>query len=180
MEQLDFKIDKLETNADGGRLVIKGYASVFGNINSYGYTFDKGAFTNSIQRGGIKFLFNHNPDMVLGGFVELKEDDYGLYFEATCNAKVRQAQEVHALVSNGDLTGASIGFVTLKEATIDGVLHKQAVDLWEISIVTFPANELAVVEANSKNDALSSEMNCIFQALNNLRLKINSLDKFFC
>lgn len=175
MERLDFKIDNLETNADGERLIIKGYASVFGNINSYGYTFDKGAFLNSIQRGGVKFLFNHNPDEVLGGFLELKEDDYGLYFEAVCNAKVQKANEVHALVASGDLTGASIGFVTVKEATIDGILHKQDVDLWEISIVTFPANELATVEANAKD----IEMDCIFKAVNDLRFKINSLDKFF-
>ena len=89
MERLDFKINNLETNADGDRLIIKGYASVFGNLNSYGYTFDKGAFTNSIQKGSVKFLFNHNPDEVLGGFIELREDEYGLYFEAVCNAKVQ-------------------------------------------------------------------------------------------
>ena len=79
------------------------------------------------------------------------------------------------MVANGDLTGASIGFVTVSEATIDGILHKQDVDLWEISVVTFPANELAKVEANAKY----AEMDCIFKAVNDLRFKINSLDKFF-
>ena len=175
MERLDFKIDNLETNADGERLIIKGYASVFGNINSYGYTFDKGSFSKSIQKGSVKFLFNHNHDDVLGRIVVLREDDYGLYFEAQCYKDVQHAREVYSMVANGDLTGASIGFVTVSEATIDGILHKQDVDLWEISVVTFPANELAKVEANAKY----AEMDCIFKAVNDLRFKINSLDKFF-
>lgn len=175
MERLDFKIDNLETNTDGERLIIKGYASVFGNINSYGYTFDKGAFTHSIQSGSVKFLFNHNHDDVLGRIVVLREDDYGLYFEAQCNKDVQHAREVYSMVANGDLTGASIGFVTVSEAVVDGILHKKDVDLWEISVVTFPANELAKVEANAKD----AEMDCIFKAVNDLRFKINSLDKFF-
>ena len=186
MQYHNFVAEKLEFNAaENEEMTVSGYASIFGNLNSYGYTFDKGAFDNSLKNGGVKFLFNHNADNVIGKILDAYETEKGLYFKAKFNNKIQLANEVYSMLKSGDLNGVSIGFITVSERVENGVLHKTNVDLWEISIVTFPANDKATVQqvnaANSSTETLTDDkIVALHNSVQQLSKSLNDLDKFFC
>ncbi|MBB1060418.1 HK97 family phage prohead protease [Marilutibacter spongiae] len=131
-----------------------GYLAVFGNRDAYGDTIRKGAFKATLKDHAAKgrkvvILWQHRWDMPLGVFDVLKEDDTGLYVEGQLLvADVRQAAEAHALMKAGAITGMSIGFETVGyKVDKDGNRELTEIRLWEGSIVTFPANEEARIDA---------------------------------
>ena len=179
--------EKLEFNSEeNGKMTVSGYASVFDNIVSYGYAFEKGAFADSLKNGQpIRFLFNHNADEVIGKVLECYEDGKGLFFKAEFNAKIQRAAEVYSMLKNGDINGVSIGFVTVSEALKNGISYKTAVDLWEISIVTFPANDKALIQqvnaAKSSKPALTeTDFVALRQSVQHLSNSFNEFMKNFC
>lgn len=139
--------------AEGGK--VEGYGSVFGNVDAYGDTIEKGAFAKSLSAHAEKgtapaMLWQHNPDWPIGKWTEFSEDDHGLKVKGVL-ADTAQARDVEALVRLGAISGASIGFMT-KADEMDresGVRTIKEVDLWEVSLVTFPANEAARIAAKS-------------------------------
>ena len=120
-----------------------GYASLF-NKEDLGHDIvAPGAFRDSLsQRGptGIKMLFQHNPSEPIGIWDTLKEDARGLYARGRLMSEVARAREVLALMRAGALDGLSIGFRAIKgrRDARTGVRRLEKVDLWEISVVTFP------------------------------------------
>jgi hypothetical protein len=120
-----------------------GYASLF-NKEDLGHDLIlPGAFRDSLaQRGpaGIKLLFQHKPDEPIGIWEQLKEDARGLYARGRLMLDVARAREVLALMRAGALDGLSIGFRTVagRRDAKTGIRRVAKVDLWEISIVTFP------------------------------------------
>lgn len=129
--------------------VFEGYASVFHITDQGRDSVAPGAFQRSIiERGaeGVKLLWQHDPKEPIGVIEELKEDARGLYIRARLMLDVRRAQEALALMKKGVLDGLSIGFKTLlSEKGDDGVRVLKDVDLWEVSLVTFPMNPAARV-----------------------------------
>lgn len=121
----------------------EGYASLFGAEDLGRDVVRKGAFAKSLaHRGaeGVKLLFQHDPSEPIGVWDRVQEDQNGLHVQGRLLMEVARAREVHALMKAGALDGLSIGFHT-KRARIDrktGHRHLLEVDLWEISIVTFP------------------------------------------
>ena len=135
--------------------VIEGYASVFGNVDSYGEVVEPGAFVDSLvksQRTGrkIKLLWQHDPHQPIGVWDDLAEDSKGLWVKGRLfKDTVAKAAEAYALLKEGGLDGLSIGYRTLKaepKAGKPGVISLLKLDLLENSIVTFAANERARVE----------------------------------
>lgn len=135
---------------------IEGYGSVFNNTDAYGDVVVKGAFVRSLGEHAEKktapaMLWQHNPDWPVGKWVEVREDDRGLYMKGQF-ADTAQAKDVRTLARMGAITGMSIGFVP-KKADYDkesDLRMIRDVDLWEVSLVTFPANDQArVVEARA-------------------------------
>ena len=186
LEFNNFVADNLELNAaEDGKMTVSGYASIFGNLNSYGYTFDKGAFSGSLKDKEIRFLFNHNHDFVIGKILEAHEDENGLFFKAEFLSGVQQSVEVYQMLKQGAINGVSIGFITISENSVNGIIHKTEVDLWEISIVTFPANDKATVQqvnaVKGSTETLTDEQ---IVALNNsvqqLSKSVKDLQGFFC
>lgn len=123
--------------------VFTGYASLFNQVDLGQDAVAAGAFQKSLlARGasGVRMLFQHDPALVLGTWLDLKEDDLGLYVQGQLTRGVAKADEVRALVQAGALDGLSIGFKTIKSRknTKSGVRILTEVDLWEISVVTFP------------------------------------------
>lgn len=121
----------------------EGYASLFGREDLGHDVIAAGAFAESIAlRGaaGIKMLFQHDPHQPIGVWTQLKEDARGLYAKGRLMPEVAKAREVLALMRAGALDGLSIGFKALKgrRDAKTGVRRLEKVDLWEISIVTFP------------------------------------------
>ncbi|MEL6289395.1 MAG: HK97 family phage prohead protease [Pseudomonadota bacterium] len=133
--------------ADGA---FSGYASLFDTPDLGRDIVARGAFAASLaERGadGVRMLFQHDPSKPIGTWTEIKEDRRGLRVAGQLTLGSALAREVHALLREGALDGLSIGFRTVKgtrdPATRMRTLH--VVDLWEISVVTFPMQPQARV-----------------------------------
>lgn len=137
----------LEVKADKEGL-FEGYASVFDIVDRDGDRVARGAFAESLVARLPPFLWQHSPKEPIGRFDMVKEDHKGLYVRGRLAMQGRGA-EAHALLKMGALDGLSIGFIA-REARRDtdtGVRTILRADLVEISLVTFPSNSLARVEA---------------------------------
>lgn len=126
-----------------GSGVFTGYASLFGRRDSQGDTVMPGAFAASLKRkgpDGIRMLFQHNPAEPVGNWLELRETERGLYVRGRLNKEVQRGRELLALLEAGGLDGLSIGFKTIRARKDRAMATRQLleIDLWEISLVTFP------------------------------------------
>ena len=120
-----------------------GYASLFGRTDLGRDMVMPGAFRASLARrgaGGVKMLFQHDPAEPIGVWTDIREDGQGLFVRGRLTTGVARAREVLALMRAGALDGLSIGFRTVRGRTdaTTGVRALLEVDLWEISVVTFP------------------------------------------
>jgi Escherichia/Staphylococcus phage prohead protease len=131
---------RTKIEADG---TVEGYASLFGEIDQARDMVLRGAFADTLRLRGvhrIPMLFQHDPAEPIGVWLELREDHRGLYARGRLIPEVARARELLSLLRAGAIDGLSIGFRTVK-GNIDPrsrVRRLVAVDLWEISIVTFP------------------------------------------
>lgn len=138
-----------------GHGVFTGYASLFGRRDGAGDIMMPGAFVASLKKrgaSGIRMLFQHNPGEPIGKWSEIRETAKGLYVRGVLNTRVQRGRELLALLEEGGLDGLSIGFRTIRarnERAISARLLLE-VDLWEISLVTFPMLEGARVDVIQK------------------------------
>ena len=129
-----------------------GYASLFGNTDLGRDMVMPGAFAASLRRrgtGGVKMLYQHDPAEPIGVWEEIREDDRGLWVKGRLSVGVARAREVLSLMRDGALDGLSIGYRTVRGRNDrkSGVRQLIEIDLWEISVVTFPMLPEARVEA---------------------------------
>jgi HK97 family phage prohead protease len=120
-----------------------GYASLFGAVDLAGDQVERGAFAASIARrgaGGIKMLWHHDPAEPIGRWLSIEEDGRGLLVKGRLLPEIGRAREALALMRAGVLDGLSIGFRTVKAVREPRSAHRRLIeiDLWEISLVTFP------------------------------------------
>ncbi|MBD8906831.1 HK97 family phage prohead protease [Methylorubrum zatmanii] len=138
-----------------------GYASLFGVPDLGRDTVAPGAFAASLARrgaGGVRMLWQHDPAEPIGSWLSLREDGRGLRVAGRLNLAVQRAREIDALMRDGALDGLSIGFRVVRAAPERGGRRLLAVDLWEVSLVTFPLQPEARVSraaAPSLSSALS-------------------------
>jgi HK97 family phage prohead protease len=141
---------KLQANS----ATFQGYASTFGNVDSYGDTIVKGAYAETLKKNGLpKMFFNHDSfEVPIGKWIDAKEDDYGLLLTGEFTPGNAKAEEVRAGLKHGTLDSMSIGY-SLKsgdfDETADGRTIRQVHRLLETSIVTFPADQFARVDLAS-------------------------------
>ncbi len=126
-----------------GTGVFEGYASLFGKRDQMGDIVMPGAFAGAIARKsaeGIRMLFNHDAAEPVGTWIELKETERGLFVRGRLNRKVQRGAELYALLEGGGLDGLSIGFKTVSARRDNASKARRLleIDLWEISLVTFP------------------------------------------
>lgn len=130
----------------------EGYASVFHCVD-LGYDEVMAvAFSDSLKKRGpsaIKMLWQHDSAQPIGKWIDVREDKHGLRVIGQLNLDVAKAREVLSLMRDGTIDGLSIGFRTQKSSLnkTSGVRHLIKLDLWEISIVTFPMLPQARVSA---------------------------------
>ena len=146
-----------ELKAVHGTGVFEGYASVFSNVDHALDSVSPGAFARAIAErgaGGVKLLWQHDPAEPIGIIEELREDSRGLFVRGRLLTDVRRAREALTLMRKGALDGLSIGFRTIRSSTDEatGVRHLEEVDLWEISLVTFPMQPAARVSSFKADD----------------------------
>jgi len=166
-----------------------GYASIYEVEDSHNDVILSGAFCDSLRKKkygkDIKLLWQHQVDEPIGVFKKVIEDDLGLYVEGQLKLGVRRADEAFELMAEGALDGLSIGF-TVEESEYDeesGVRLIYKADLWEISLVTFPANEAARVTklgtAGSKTkrekDILGQEYQALGKTLDELLTQLECI-----
>ncbi|MDU1061627.1 MAG: HK97 family phage prohead protease [Leclercia adecarboxylata] len=132
----------------------EGYGSVFGIKDSYGDIVVPGAFAKSLntwsQKGRMPaMLWQHKMSEPIGVYTEMREDDVGLFVKGRLLIDDDPlARRAHAHMKAGSLTGLSIGYVLIDweySKDKEGWLLKE-IDLWEVSPVTFPANDEARIE----------------------------------
>lgn len=125
-----------------------GYASVFHFTDSQHDMVMPGAFAKTLAEDApAKLLWQHQPEEPIGVLHELKEDAVGLYIRGEILLSLTRGKEAYALLKSGAINGLSIGYRP-KEYAYDpetGVRYLTEVELFEVSLVTFPANELACV-----------------------------------
>jgi HK97 family phage prohead protease len=134
------RADLSEVEADGS---FCGYASLFGEADLNRDIVAPGAFLRSLARrgaAGIRMLFQHDPAAPIGVWEEVREDARGLFVRGRLMTEVAKGREVLALMRAGAVDGLSIGFRTIRGRTDakTGVRRLLEVDLWEVSVVTFP------------------------------------------
>ncbi len=131
-----------------------GYASVFDVVDSYGDVVRKGAFEETIKEWQAKnkmppVLWNHSSSEPIGLYTSMKEDDYGLYVEGQLLVNdVPRAKQVHALMAKRVVDGLSIGFRSIERSyNDDDTVNLLKLRLFEVSVVTFPANDDTRIDA---------------------------------
>jgi hypothetical protein len=135
----------------------EGYASLFGKPDGAGDIVEPGAFTRSLARrppDRVRMLYQHFAHEPIGVWEAIAEDARGLHVRGRLNPDVARGAEVASLLEQGALNGLSIGFRALRarrdRATGRRRLHE--VELWEISVVTFPLLEGSEVTAIGPTD----------------------------
>lgn len=146
--------EPLDVKALGDDGSFEGYGSIFKNVDSYGDVVEPGAFTASLvdarQKGrSIKMLWQHDPSQPIGVWTGMSEDSKGLQVKGRLlKDKVPQATAAYELLKEGALDGLSIGYRVVEAAPHpdkSGILSLKKLDLKEVSVVTFAANDRARV-----------------------------------
>jgi HK97 family phage prohead protease len=119
---------------------IEGYASLFGRPDQGGDIVERGAYARSLGSGrAVKMLWQHDPREPIGIWHEVREDGTGLYVKGRLLDGVARAREAAALIEAGAIDGLSIGYRTVQSHKNDrGQRLLSEVELWEVSLVTFP------------------------------------------
>ncbi len=152
VKHIDLALEVKQLGADGS---FSGYASVFGEVDQGRDMVMPGAFAKTIAdiaKSGrpLVILWQHDTYNPIGVITLMKEDERGLYIEGklATDAGVAQADAAYSLLQLKAITGMSIGYTTVKysvdEAT--GVRSLIELELWEISLVTFPMNTSARID----------------------------------
>ena len=163
MRVMQLRSGEFKTREDSGEMTIEGYFAVFNSDyemwEGASESIAPGAFTSSVG-GDIRGLTNHDTTLVLGRTkvhtLELKEDSRGLWGRITINPKDSDAVNTYERVKRGDVDQCSIGFMIRSEETDfrdDGSIHWTITDveLFEVSVCTFPAYEETGVAARHRD-----------------------------
>ena len=141
---------------------ISGYASLFGAADKGGDVVQNGAYGASLARlakvrHAIKLLWQHDPTRPIGVWDEVREDNRGLFVRGRLLLEVQAAREAHVLLQAGAIDGLSIGFRTVRsEKTPSGRRLLHEIELWEVSLVTFPM--LPEARATTSTPDLDAEL----------------------
>ncbi len=155
---------------------ISGYASVFGKADQSGDVVQSGAYQRCLKTladagRSVKMLWQHDPTKPIGVWDEVHEDGAGLFVKGRLLPEIQGGSEALALIKAGAIEGLSIGYRTLKaEKSINKGRLLHELELWEVSLVTFPMLPQARVTTDGKaDDDLANELAA---ALNAARLEM--------
>lgn len=144
-----------------GGTQIEGYASLFGACDQGGDIVQAGAYSASLkalsaQGRNVKMLWQHDPTQPIGIWDEVREDARGLYVKGRLLESVGKGREAAALIGAGAIDGLSIGYRTVKAAKNEqGRRLLTELELWEVSLVTFPM--LPSARVGAKSDTLEAD-----------------------
>lgn len=155
---MEFKHVSLEWKAEDDG-TIEGYGSVFDVVDQGGDIIAPGAFRQSLASGRkVKMLFQHDPSAVIGTWKSMEEDAKGLRVAGKILTTVKSGAEAYEYVKAGAIDGLSIGYRTVKSMDRNGKRVIMQAELWEVSLVTFPMNEMARIDAVKAADMQRDEL----------------------
>lgn len=149
MQLKSLSIEQTKLKASKSGYSFEGYASVFGVLDSDNDIIEQGAF--NLETANPKMFFNHlHHDLPIGKWLKMSQDDYGLLVKGELTKGNTLAEDIKASLEHGTLDGMSVGFRISKddyeEKSDGGKIIKNIPDLFEISVVTFPANSAARID----------------------------------
>lgn len=140
------------------------YASTYGNTDRDGDVMAKGCFDNTLKtKAVVPMCLNHDRNRVIGKH-ELSVDEKGLRTRSTFNLSDPEAKKTYDLMKMGALDSLSIGFFINDYEPVDakqpygGWIFKE-VEIFEISVVTVPANPQATIDNMSVVDKRIAQAN---------------------
>lgn len=166
VKSLAAELCQFKVAGDEDAMTIEGYASVFGNVDAYGDVVAAGAFLKTMQehkeKGTMpKMLLQHDAfnSLPIGRWEEMHEDATGLYVKGKL-FNTSAGRDTYEVLKEGGVDGLSIGFRPVEYAMRanpeDPKRTLKAVQLLEVSVVTFPANEKArVLQVKSADEVLT-------------------------
>jgi HK97 family phage prohead protease len=137
-------------------MLIEGYASYFGREDRGGDVVAAGAYSASLRKLAeegrqVKMLWQHDPAQPIGVWDEVREDGRGLYVKGRLLDGIERAREAAALIEAHAIDGLSIGYRTVTAVKNDkGHRLLKELELWEVSLVTFPMLPSARVGAKEE------------------------------
>lgn len=174
MRTMDYGLElKFQQGAPGVTLtdgaVVEGYASLFGVADQGGDVVQAGAYAASLRAmaaagRSVKLLWQHDPGQPIGIWDEVREDGRGLWVKGRLLTDVARGREAAALIAAGAIEGLSIGYRTVKAARDSkGQRLLTELELWEVSLVTFPMlPEARVAAKGTEPAALLGELAGLF------------------
>lgn len=129
---------------------LAGYMSTFGNEDLVYDVIKPGAFTKTLKERKPRVLLQHDQYSPIGVFEEIYEDKKGLFGVIKLNLDTQKGLETYNLYKSGAMDSFSVGMRLVKYSVIEresgfSGLDISEVRLMEVSAVTFPANEQAVI-----------------------------------
>ena len=154
----------------------EGYASLFGVPDGAGDVVAPGAFAASLRKQGlasVRMLYQHFAHEPIGVWEEMREDSRGLYVKGRLVTDIERGRDVAALLREGALNGLSIGFRTrrARRDPATGLRTLLDIELWEVSVVTFPLLQGSQITAiGTKKDVLVESFRAASISLRNTTL----------
>ena len=145
LTHLDGTFEIKSVTEDTNYYYFEGYGSTFGNEDLGGDVVESGAFKKSLRKRKPKLLWQHDSLRPIGTIEEIKENNNGLFFKASLPKFVSFSNDIGGLLKAGAVDSMSIGFTTEDFDIRKNKRHLKAVELYELSVVTFPMNPDAVV-----------------------------------
>ena len=147
LSRKSYPMEIKEINDEG---YFSGYGSVFDVVDDWDDVIVRGAFAETLQKKTPVMLWQHDSAEPIGVYERIREDEIGLWLEGRLLLDIEKGREAYILLKNRAIRGLSIGFLPLawEWETRDNrrVRVLKDIDLWEVSLVTFPANPKAVVD----------------------------------
>jgi HK97 family phage prohead protease len=157
VEHKTLSLTDCEIKLAGDTGTFEGYASTFGNVDSYGDTILPGAYKDTLAKHGMPkmFILHRSYELPIGKWLDAGEDTKGLYVKGELTPNLSMANDVGAALKHGTLDGLSIGYALKKgdytpsDQMEGGRIIKKISILSEISPVTFPADSHARIDLSS-------------------------------
>lgn len=157
-------------SADDGPPVLTGYALVYDTRYDIGGGPDSGGFTEVIARGAatksakeadVRLLVNHSGVPLArskSGTLTLESDDIGLRVSAELDPSNPVVAELRSAMSRGDMDEMSFAFRAINDEWSDGyeVRTIRELKLFDVSVVTFPANPATVAQLRESTEEVES------------------------
>lgn len=161
--------------------MFEGYASVFGVTDSYQDVCVKGCFEKTLRERAhkVKMLWQHDQHEPIGVWQAMYEDEHGLKVVGKLALSTQKGKECYELMKMGAIDAMSIGYTVMTEEydRNANIRYLRELKLYEVSLVTFPANEEAMVRQvkNAFEDRLSQVEEMIEQLKSLLPVEPNDL-----